>query len=227
MGRVVYDPMMQPPVTVATVSYGVITLLIFGAILSYATSVGSILADIFDFRQIGKIVQLVALLIVIVWAYRVFFWLPYFSANPGQYDLLFLILGIGVMGWLGFVLYANVDEVSEFFTKKVVTGELWDEPLHQTGVTDSGSSTRHAGDQTGESDDLWMGENEAEPSGVERTDESETAQSDLSDPDGEADSSQVDSEEDRDQHSENSCLECGISLAEEAQFCHACGATIE
>lgn len=134
-------------VTVGTAGYSVITLFIFGAILSFATSIGSLLGERFEFSQVERVIQLVALLGIIVWANRVFYWLPYFESHPEQYDLLFLILGIGVAGWLGLVLYMNADEVSELFTRKVITDDSQPGPSDHSQGIDRSMQQRH-GDQT-------------------------------------------------------------------------------
>lgn len=118
--RVIFDP----DITVAIVLFSAIVLIMFGALLNYATVVGQTLSSHFpDFTEFERIVQLVALFVVIVAAHRVFWWLPYFRENPAHYDLLFLILGLTVGGWLGYLLYINVDDFSEMFTEHIVTEE--------------------------------------------------------------------------------------------------------
>ena len=144
--RVVLDP----DITVASVLVSVLTLMIFGAILNYATVVGRSLARAFsEFAEIERIVQLVALLAIIVAAYRIFWWVPYFRANPFHYDVLFLSLGLLVSGWLGYLLYTNVDDLSRVFTDRLVSHERSADvaPEHPPGETrelsDSSTEEHH------------------------------------------------------------------------------------
>lgn len=138
-----------PDITVASVLVSVLTLLMFGAILNYATVAGKNLASAFtEFAEIERIVQLIALLFIIVAAYRVFWWVPYFRANPFQYDVLFLSLGLVVSGWLGYLLYINVDDLSRLFTDRLLSHErasdiATEHPPDETGVIADSSTEEH------------------------------------------------------------------------------------
>lgn len=120
--------MLEPDITVATVIYSVITLVMFGAVMNYASSVGSALAGIFaSFPELERIVQLIGVLVVLVWAYQIFWWVPYFRTNEAQYDYLFLVMGIIFIAWLGYILYSNVDKMSALITGQVIE-EIGEEP---------------------------------------------------------------------------------------------------
>jgi ribosomal protein S27E len=117
---VVYD-YIGGAVTVATVLYTGVTLLIFAAIIRYASTVGATLARVFnEFPEVERMMQLVGALIVLTWAYQLFDWVPYFRDNPAQYDYVFLLLGVGFGGWLGYLLYTNVDKFSEYISTRSV-----------------------------------------------------------------------------------------------------------
>lgn len=132
---------LQPDVTVGTVLYGAITLVMFGAVFNYGDTVGDVLnQSLPNVPEIQRIVRLVTVLLITIWAYQVFWWLPYFRSNPGQYDLLFLLLGIGVTGWLAYLLYTNVDELSELATGKLVDATSTDVGISDVGGED-GSET--------------------------------------------------------------------------------------
>jgi ribosomal protein L40E len=108
-------------ITVATVLYTAVTLLIFAAIIRYASTVGATLARVFnEFPEVERMMQLVGALIVLTWAYQLFDWVPYFRDNPAQYDYVFLLLGVGFGGWLGYLLYTNVDKFSEYISTRSV-----------------------------------------------------------------------------------------------------------
>jgi hypothetical protein len=115
---------LDPDITVATVLYSLLTLMIFGAILTYASAVGAALNRVFrEIPDIERVVQLIGALIIIVWAYQLFGWVPYFRDNPTQYDYVFLILGVGFGGWLGYTLYTNIDEYSAYVSPASGSGK--------------------------------------------------------------------------------------------------------
>jgi uncharacterized protein YacL len=135
---------LQPDITVATVLYSLLTVAMFGALLTYVSTVGRSLARIFDsFPAIQRLVQLVGVLVVLVWAYQVFWWLPYFRANPAQYDYVFLVLGIVFVGWLGYIAYSNVDELSALLTGQLVEGAR---PATDGVATDPGDGATDGGE---------------------------------------------------------------------------------
>lgn len=145
---------LDPDITVATILYSVITLIMFGAIINYASATGAALASIFEsFPAIERIVQLIGVLVVLIWAYQEFWWLPYFRENQTQYDYIFLILGIVFIGWLGYLLYSNVDKLSALLTGQVIK-ELSEEES-SVGTADTEPETEIT-ETTGltESDDL-------------------------------------------------------------------------
>jgi uncharacterized protein YacL len=105
-------------VTVATVLYSAVTLVIFGVILKYVFTAGAVLARVFEeIPEIKRVVQLVGVLIVTVWAYQLLNWLPYFRTNPAVYNSVFLIIGVGVVGWLGYIFYMNIDDLSQHISE--------------------------------------------------------------------------------------------------------------
>lgn len=127
--------MLEPDITVATVIYSVITIVMFGAVMNYASSIGSALAGMFEsFPELERIVQLIGVLIILVWAYQIFWWVPYFRTNQTQYDYLFLVMGIIFIAWLGYILYSNVDKMSALLTGQVIEeigdqGTTTDDPM--------------------------------------------------------------------------------------------------
>lgn len=196
---------VEPDITVATLLFSVLVLILFGAVLNYATVVGATLADTFPgFPEIERIVQLITLFAIVVVAYQVFWWVPYFRDNPGEYDLLFLVLGLGIGTWLGYLLYTNVDDISDLFTERIIKGQA-------TGET--GLSAGDAGDES------WS-------TGVE--DESLADTSDLTA------SAPAEGSEDAASSSEQSaaddatffgeCKNCGSNVPADAQYCPNCGA---
>lgn len=130
--RVVVDP----DITIATIVYSLLSIAMFGAVISYATSVGAALSRLFEsFQAVERTVQLLGVIVVLVWAYQVFWWLPYFRQNPAQYDYAFLMLGLLFVGWLGYTLYTNVDDLSA-----ALAGQVIDDPEpEQSPDTDPGS----------------------------------------------------------------------------------------
>lgn len=127
-------------ITVATVLHGVLTVLIFGAILSYSSSIGNVLAQTMpELPEIERVCQLVGVLVVFVWAYQSFWWLPYFRTHPGQYNTLFLILGTGTVGWLGYIVYSNVDKISDILTERLVGSQ---HRIMADGVSEEQTETR-------------------------------------------------------------------------------------
>ena len=118
---------IDPNITVATVLYSLLTVMIFGAVLTYASAVGTALDRAFQsVPDVDQVVQLIGALVVIVWAYQLFGWVPYFRDNPTQYDYVFLILSVGFGGWLGHTLYTNIDEYSAYISP--ASGETGDVP---------------------------------------------------------------------------------------------------
>lgn len=198
--RVIFDP----DITVAIVLFSAIVLIMFGALLNYATVVGKTLSSHFpDFAEFERIVQLVALFVVIVAAHRVFWWLPYFRENPAHYDLLFLILGLTVGGWLGYLLYINVDDFSEMFTEHIVTEER--------ATTAGGNSARDEIET--KTDGLLDGSSDVfRTSGGTDTPVSPHGDTTPTDAPVESDESKVDT-----------CSDCGVYLPDGAQVCHECG----
>lgn len=118
-GQVVFDP----DITVGTILFSVVTLVMFAAVLDYAVTFGDIAAKTMpQFSEMEQIVRLVGALIVVVWAYQTFWWLPYFRTHPSQYKTLFLVAGVGVGGWLGYLLYTNVDDLAEIVSRQIIDG---------------------------------------------------------------------------------------------------------
>ena len=242
--RVVYQPMLYPPATVATVGFSIIMLLMFAAILSYATSIGSRLATFYDFGPIERIVQLIALLVVIVWSYRIFYWVPYFGANPDHYDLLFLLLGLGVAGWLGYIVYTHVDDLSELFTRKVVTGTNRyasatkanlpnneppsNNPINNSNVPSRGTRSDAESGNPERPDQQDSPEGSSAMQTTPSVDKGSARPSDsISTPeetDVESDGGAAESGSDGE--NETHCPECTTSLPGDAQFCYACGSAL-
>lgn len=207
---------ISPDITVATILFSTIIVVMFGAVLNYATTVGTILADIFDgFPEIERIVQLVVLFAIIIVSYRVFWWIPYFRENPGQYDLMFLILGLGVGGWLSFILYTNVDKISALFTDQVVrtdSPEFRSESDRETSMTHT-PSTAHESPNSAD----------AHASSTDREQSAPQSSSQKSSMPSSGESEMLEGNE---QTPSNNCPECDTSLPDNAQFCHECGAKI-
>jgi len=214
-----------PDITIATILYSGITLIMFGAILKYASSVGVGLAQLSEsFPEIERIIQLIGVLVVLAWAYQVFWWLPYFRENMDHYDLVFLIAGIVFVGWLGYLAYSNVDKVSALVSRQVI--EEFDEEEFEgqddenlissvTGVADKASdliSEDEPGDQE-------------EPTPTLGHTESVDTSSDTAEP-TDTDATSTESPDSPESDSSNVCPECGTELPEEAKFCNACGTEV-
>ncbi len=103
-------------ITMAGVISSVLTVILMIAIVAFAASFGRILHDGTDISVLESISKLAGLGIAIIFAYWMFDWVideEHFSQYAAQYDIAFLIAGIVVVGWLGLVVYSNVDEIVE------------------------------------------------------------------------------------------------------------------
>ncbi len=107
------------PGTVETISMAgllqsVLTLILMVAIVAFAASFGRILRDGLDVDVLESLSKLGGLAIAIVFGYFMFGWVvetfPDYSAH---YDIAFLVAAIAIVGWLGLVMYSNVDEIVE------------------------------------------------------------------------------------------------------------------
>jgi len=216
--------LLGPDVTIATILYSVLTLAMLGAILRYASSIGTGLNQIFDgFPEVERIVQLIGGLVVLAWGYQVFWWLPYFRENQVHYDYLFLISGLGLVGWVGYLLYSNIDKISILLSGKVV--EDFDDNEFETredkSVKTAGAgvvtkvSELMAGNESGEAQETEAAASNAETVG----DQSKTADG----VDAEVAATSTTSSESDDLQT---CSECGNKLPEDAAFCNNCGADL-
>lgn len=114
--------LLEPNLSVGVLLYGIITLVIMAVLFDYASTVGGVLREESGGpKEVKRAIQLATLLLLLVWAYPTFTWLPYFDTHPGQYDLLFLVLGIVAGGWLAALLYTNVDEFTDYLADKLTT----------------------------------------------------------------------------------------------------------
>lgn len=115
---------VSPDITVATLLYSLITLIMFGIVFDYASTLGDVLGRaVPGVPSLERIVQLFAVLVVLVWAYGVFWWLPFFRTNPALYDLVFLALGVGVGGWLCYLVFSDLDAVSALIADRLLGDE--------------------------------------------------------------------------------------------------------
>lgn len=115
---------LSPEITAGTLLYAVVTLVMFAAVLNFAVSVGDLLSRRYTgFTDAEDIVRLTGLLVVIIWAFQVFWWLPYFRTHPTQYQFVFLIAAVGVGGWLAYLVYSNIDAISEAMSDQLVSTE--------------------------------------------------------------------------------------------------------
>lgn len=190
----------SPDVTVATVVYSAITLVMFVAVMKYATSVGAVLGrTLGGTTAVERSVQLIGAVVVLVWAYNVFWWLPYFRENERQYDFAFLVVILLALGWLGYLLYTNVEEITATLTGTVSST---DEPGSVQGpppASASSSDGRSAGAVA----------DEAAPA----ADGDEAASEDVESVGSTADEA-------------ISCPECGTANSPESNFCRSCGAEL-
>lgn len=109
-------PATAETITVAGVLSSILTLILMIAIIVFSASFGKILHDGTELGVLESISKLAGLGISLVFAYRMFDWIideNHFSEYAYQYDIAFLVAGIIVVGWLGLVVYSNVDEVVE------------------------------------------------------------------------------------------------------------------
>jgi magnesium-transporting ATPase (P-type) len=103
-------------VTIAGVISSVLTIVLMIAIVSFSSSFGRILHEGTGIGVLDSVSKLVGLGISVVFAYWMFEWVineEHFSEYSYQYDIVFLIAGIVVVGWLGLIVYSNVDEIVE------------------------------------------------------------------------------------------------------------------
>ena len=140
---------IQPDITVATILYSLLTLLMFGAIVNFSATAGSVLAETFpDVPDIETAVRLVFFIAITIWAYQTFWWLPYFRQHPAQYDFLFLIVGIGLVGWLAFILYSNLDDLSALATGKIMETDVTDMVDDRLGADADSQQTESSNPQS-------------------------------------------------------------------------------
>lgn len=101
-------------ISMAGVLQSVLTLILMIAIVAFASNFGRILREGLDIDVLESLSKLAGLAIAVVFAYFMFDWVTQtFPGYSAQYDIAFLIAGIAIVGWLGLVLYSNVDEVVE------------------------------------------------------------------------------------------------------------------
>lgn len=103
-------------VTMAAVISSVLTVIIMIAVVAFSASFGKIMHEGTGVSVLESISKLAGLGISLVFAYWMFDWVideQHFSQYTYQYDIAFLIAGIFVVGWLGLVVYSNVDEIVE------------------------------------------------------------------------------------------------------------------
>ncbi len=101
-------------ISMAGVLQSVLTLILMIAIVAFASNFGRILSDGLGIGVLESLSKLGGLAIAVVFAYFMFDWVRQtFPSYSAQYDIAFLIAGIAIVGWLGLVLYSNVDEVVE------------------------------------------------------------------------------------------------------------------
>lgn len=111
---------LDPDITVAVLVWTVLTLAMMGTILNYVVSVGSALShNIGKDLALAQITHLLGALLVLVWAYASFSWVPYFRTNPQQYDILFLAFGLLCGGVLTLLLYKNVGNISQLLANEL------------------------------------------------------------------------------------------------------------
>lgn len=105
---------IEPNITVATVLYSLLTLIIFGFIIRYSTAVGTVLSENVDnIPNLDTIIQITAVIITTLWAYTTFWWIPYFQENQSLYSLLFLVIGLLLLSWLGYLLYSAREGITD------------------------------------------------------------------------------------------------------------------
>jgi len=111
-------PGTSETITIGAVLSSFLTVILMIAIISFAASFGNIMREGMGLKVTESIAKLAGLGIALVFAYRMFGWVvseEYFASYSNQYDIAFLAAGIVVVGWLGLVLYSNVDEVVKAF----------------------------------------------------------------------------------------------------------------
>ncbi|MFC3476548.1 hypothetical protein [Halobacterium litoreum] len=130
--------LLEPTLSVALLVYGLVTLVIMAAVFDYASTVGAVIAAELDGPSaIRRAIQLATLLLLLVWAYPTFTWLPYFDTHPGQYELVFLVTGLVAGGWLVVLLYTNLDEFADLVASELTTATPAFSPDAEPSETDT------------------------------------------------------------------------------------------
>jgi len=103
-------------ITVAGIISSILTVILMVAVVTFAASFGRILHEGTEMAVLESISKLAGLGISVVFAYWMFDWVvneEHFGDYTAQYDIAFLVAGIAIVGWLGLVVYSNVDEIVE------------------------------------------------------------------------------------------------------------------
>ncbi|MFP4633211.1 MAG: hypothetical protein ACLFMT_07255 [Halobacteriales archaeon] len=107
-------PATSETITLAGVLSSALTVFLMIAIVAFSASFGRILHDGTGVSVLESLSKLGGLAVSLVFAYWMFGWVvETFPEYAAEYDVAFLVLGIVVVGWLGLVLYSNVDEIVE------------------------------------------------------------------------------------------------------------------
>lgn len=118
-------PRTETQISVAQLLVSIFTIIMFISVMVYAFKVGGILArEMPEFPKIRRIIQLIGVMIVLVWAYGSFRWLvgdDHYPQYNEYYDIGFLVVGILFVFWLGLVLYLNVDNIARLISSKEET----------------------------------------------------------------------------------------------------------
>lgn len=101
-------------ITMAGLISTVLTVILMIAIVAFSASFGRILRNGLEVDVLETLSKLAGLAIAVVFAYWMFQWVvDTFPAYSAHYDIAFLVAGMFIVGWLGLVLYSNVDELVE------------------------------------------------------------------------------------------------------------------
>ncbi len=101
-------------ISMAGLMSSVLTLILMIAIIAFASSFGRVLHDGLDVGVLETLSKLGGIAIALVFAYFMFAWVTEtFEGYEAHYDIAFLVAGIVIVGWLGLVLYSNVDDLVE------------------------------------------------------------------------------------------------------------------